>query len=120
MKKEVRKVGGIKGFFMWLFRMDRTIVEVEVPKGDAPEVPSNFCETTFPIAKPVEVVTEEVETLEETETTSPIAEAIDEIRENKESSKPAKPTKPRTKQSLSSKYNPNVKRGSNGRYQSLK
>ena len=93
MKKNEKKIGGIKGFFMWLFRMDRTITEVEALNEPAPDVPMSFCETVNHI----------------------------ELKDVKKDASIIK-TKPASsvKQSLSTKYNPNVKRGSDGRYKSLK
>ena len=82
MKKNEKKLGIIKRFFIWLFRMDGTITEVEVSNEPEPDVPIAFGRHGI-LRIP-------------------------------------KPTVSSVKQNLNKKYNPNVKRGNNGRFQSLK
>jgi hypothetical protein len=113
MKKKERKVGGIKGFFMWLLGMDRTIQEVVVPMTDSEPIPKVF---TFPDK-------DWILALNKDEPAEKLHKKLKEELgcETKEKLTIVKPKpKPRPKQNLSSKYNPNVKRGGNGRYESLK
>ena len=111
MKKNERKVGGIKGFFMWLFGIDITIQEVVVPMTDSEPIPKTF------------IVPDKVAltALSKDECTDKLHKKLKEevgceTRDNLSIVKP----KPKTKQNLSTKYNSNVRRGSDGRYQSLK
>ena len=116
MKKNEKKVGGIKGFFMWLFRMDRTITEVEASNEPAPDVPMSFGETV----KHVEEETEKLDIEAEKEAEiPPFCETVKEDAAPIEKPNP-KPIIPSVKQNLSKKYNPNVKRGKDGRFKSLK
>jgi hypothetical protein len=131
MKKNEKKIGGIKGFFMWLFRMDRTITEVEVSNEPAPDVPMSFGETV----KHVEEETAKLDNKfkEEEVAQKNIKDLIGLHNKRKEDNLPfcdtikkdstitkTKLAVSSVKQNLSKKYNPNVKRGKDGRFKSLK
>jgi len=94
----VSKVRGIKGFFMWLFGINRVIQEVIVPTTTAEPIPNKF-----DLIDAVEHLHKKLKEEVGCETKNNLTIV-----------------KPKPKQNLSTKYNPNVRRASNGRYESLK